>query len=167
MWKALAATSCERRKPLATTAQSTVVGVFEHESQAKNALDDLRKAGFSDDQIDVAIREGGLFSLFGLFTRSIRDNLVKVGVPEAEADYYEHEFEAGRIIETVRAGGRQQEAIDILHRHGAYDATTGPIHTDTGEDRIIPLREEHLQTQKQWVETGYRGDATNFRYRTA
>ena len=66
---------------MATTAQSIVVGVFEHESQAKNALDELHNAGFSDDQITVAIREGGLFNLFGLFRHSIRDDLVKIGIP--------------------------------------------------------------------------------------
>jgi uncharacterized protein (TIGR02271 family) len=47
-----------------------------------------------------------------------------MGVPEEEARYYQGEFEQGRTIVTVRADGRQQEAIDILRRHGAYDATT-------------------------------------------
>jgi uncharacterized protein (TIGR02271 family) len=50
--------------------------------------------------------------------------LTKMGVPEEEARYYQGEFEQGRTIVTVRADGRQQEAIDILRRHGAYDATT-------------------------------------------
>jgi len=50
--------------------------------------------------------------------------LTKMGVPEEDARYYQGEFEQGRTIVTVRAEGRQQEAIQILRRHGAYDATT-------------------------------------------
>jgi len=48
--------------------------------------------------------------------------LTGMGVPEEEARYYQSEFEAGRVIVTVNAPGRQQEALDILQRNGAYDA---------------------------------------------
>jgi hypothetical protein len=47
--------------------------------------------------------------------------LVGLGVPEEEARYYESEFNEGRIIVTVKAGARFQEARDVLFRHGAYD----------------------------------------------
>ena len=50
--------------------------------------------------------------------------LIGMGVPEEEAHYYEGEFHSGRTLVTVRADGRQQEAIDILHRNGGYDAGT-------------------------------------------
>jgi uncharacterized protein (TIGR02271 family) len=50
--------------------------------------------------------------------------LTNMGVPEEEAQYYQGEFEQGRTIVTVRTSDRQREAIDILRRHGAYDATT-------------------------------------------
>ena len=36
--------------------QSTIVGVFEDRQQADRAVDDLRRAGFRDDQIGVAMR---------------------------------------------------------------------------------------------------------------
>ena len=36
--------------------KSTVVGVFEDRQQADRAIDELRKAGFRDDQIGVAMR---------------------------------------------------------------------------------------------------------------
>jgi hypothetical protein len=49
--------------------------------------------------------------------------LTDVGVPEEEARYYQGEFEAGRVIVTVRADGREQEARGILRQHGARDAT--------------------------------------------
>src|SRR5438552_16866922 len=50
--------------------------------------------------------------------------LIGMGVPEEEARYYEGEFGSGRTIVTVRADGRQQEALEILHRNGGYDANT-------------------------------------------
>jgi hypothetical protein len=45
--------------------------------------------------------------------------LIGLGVPEDEADYYESEFQAGRVLVTVRADGRSLEARDILARNGA------------------------------------------------
>lgn len=47
--------------------------------------------------------------------------LIGLGVPEEEAHYYESEFNQGRIIVTVKAGSRFNEARDVLFRHGAYD----------------------------------------------
>jgi hypothetical protein len=47
--------------------------------------------------------------------------LVGMGVPEEEAHYYEGEFNEGRILVTVKADSRYQEARDILRRNGAYD----------------------------------------------
>jgi uncharacterized protein (TIGR02271 family) len=47
--------------------------------------------------------------------------LVGAGIPEEEAKYYHKEFEQGRIIVTVKADGRADEATAILRKHGAYD----------------------------------------------
>ncbi len=50
--------------------------------------------------------------------------LIAFGVPEEEAYYYQREFEAGRIIITVRAGDRVKDALDILRRNGALEANS-------------------------------------------
>jgi hypothetical protein len=47
--------------------------------------------------------------------------LVGAGLPEHEAKYYQGEFEAGRVIVTVNAGERTDEAKTILRSNGAYD----------------------------------------------
>jgi hypothetical protein len=47
--------------------------------------------------------------------------LVGAGVPEHEAKYYQGELEAGRVIVTVHAAGRAEEAAAVLRRNGAYD----------------------------------------------
>lgn len=43
---------------MAITERSTVVGVFEHREQAERALEELRRAGFDDDQMGFALRGG-------------------------------------------------------------------------------------------------------------
>ena len=52
---------------------------------------------------------------------TLAGSLMGAGVPEDEAKYYHNEFEQGRIIVTVKADGRGDEATAILRRHGAYD----------------------------------------------
>src|SRR5437764_1089590 len=71
--------------------------------------------------------------------------LVGMGVPEEEAHYYAGEFHSGRTLVTVRADGRQQEAINILHHNGGYDAGTrlgeaqqaqAPTYTQANQDQV-------------------------------
>lgn len=50
--------------------------------------------------------------------------LVGAGIPEHEAKYYQDEFEAGRVIVTVNAANRADQAVTILRRHGAYDMSS-------------------------------------------
>jgi len=52
--------------------------------------------------------------------------LMGLGIPEDEARYYQSEFEAGRVIITVKASERWEEADRILRSHGAYDVHQGP-----------------------------------------
>ena len=108
---------------------SMTVGVFKDESQAQQALASLKSAGFKQVQFlqpGRAASPGGLFSgIKRLFTGDndgIAGNLTETGVSEGDARYYQQEYEAGRIIITVRANDRKQDALDILRRYGAYDA---------------------------------------------
>ena len=157
--------------------------------QADRAVDELRRAGFRDEQIGVAMRHDsgmrppwatptdaadakiptpgrarsraslaglGLGALAGLGVLSgvipvigpaiaggtlgiILSNaavgagvgglvgaLVGAGVPEDEAHYYQGEFESGRTIVTVQAGGRADEAMAVFRRYGAYDMSSRP-----------------------------------------
>jgi len=156
--------------------RTAVVGVFEQRDQADRAVEELRRAGFRDDQIGYAMRGtepaadnnvthsgssageglatgaviGGLVgaaaallipgigpvvaggvlasvlggAAVGAAAGGILGALVGMGIPEEEATYYQGEFEAGRILVTVRADGRAAEAQEILRRFGAYDVDT-------------------------------------------
>jgi hypothetical protein len=57
--------------------------------------------------------------------------LVGLGIPEAEARYYESEAHAGRYLVTVRAGGRAAEARAIMDRHSAYGFASREVTTAT------------------------------------
>ena len=205
--------------------RSTIVGVFDDRQQADRAVDELRRAGFRDDQIGVAWRheegeydvEGsgdatdetragtgavagvlaglGLGAVAGIGVLSgvipvvgpaiaggtlgvILSNaaagagigglvgaLVGAGVPEDEAQYYQGEFEAGRMIVTVQAEGRADDARAILRRYGAVDSSsrgdlsTGSTMAAATEPVDVPVRgEDVLETDRVGdSDTGIRG----------
>ncbi len=119
---------------MAMSERSTVVGVFTAPAEAEQAIDELRRLGFSDDEISVA--KGGapaggfLAGLKRLFpgqettTITTADDFIRMGVPGQDAGYYQGELDAGRTIVVVRAADLRQEVLGILRQHGAYDATT-------------------------------------------
>src|SRR6266702_2888246 len=109
--------------------RSTVVGVFTEDLYAELAAAELRRVGFSDDEISVIKHrdESGGFidNLKSLFTGKevapvrTADDFIRLGVPEQEASYYQSELDAGRTIELVRVAGQQQEVLEILRHYGA------------------------------------------------
>jgi hypothetical protein len=52
---------------------------------------------------------------------ALASGLMKMGVPEEEARWYEQEAHGGRALVAVRAGSRAAEARDLLRGCGAYD----------------------------------------------
>ena len=124
------------------TERSVVVGVFREDTQAEQAVHDLQFAGFRDDQIRYSVR-GDATNIF--------DGLTQMGVSTAEADYYNQEFAAGHTVVVVLTDDRQKEATSILQQNKAYNAHI--IHEGT-DNQTIQIREETLQTFKQWVQTG-------------
>ena len=145
---------------MATTESPVKIGVFRDRALAEQAVEELRHAGFRDDEIRVwgqgAPTGGFLETLIskwsgqGTDDGSLSGALVELGVPQEEADYYQRESEAGRTIVAVRSSGHQQEASDILQRAGASTAQTSLTH----DLHTVSLREEILTAQTQPVEVG-------------
>lgn len=159
---------------MATFQSPLVVGVFEREVDARKAIQELHRIGFTKDQIGMAVREGGTI------TTNLYSDLVNLRVPEAHARYYDDEFRAGRVVVSVRSDGREQDAMNILLNHGAYaygtrrpsgqtvaqersesiqasrqTSASGTVaQSGTSEKRSIPLREEELQAYKERVKAG-------------
>ena len=70
----------------------------------------------------LAVTLGG--AALGAVAGSFAGALTGFGVPEEEAIYYQNELEMGRTIITIKAPESYQEALEILRRNGAYDAST-------------------------------------------
>jgi uncharacterized protein (TIGR02271 family) len=147
---------------MATLQSHFIIGAFQTEREAKNAIDALKNAGFAHDQIGIALREGGTV------TRSLLNDFMNLGIPQNEASYYDDEFKAGHPVVSVRADGRDQEVMDLLRGYGAYTyamqrppaagmagmaASQGTAY-ETDEAQRLKLREEQLQVEKERVQTG-------------
>ena len=172
--------------------RTTAVGVFHDHDHAQQAVNELLRMGFREEDIGVAYRgnetvhgghdvtdrgshaaEGagvgaatgaGIGALWGLgimagvlpaigpaiaggtlaailssaaagaAAAGLAGALVGVGIPEEEADYYESEFKSGRVVVTVRAESRYDEAAAVLRRHGGYDMENRTSHRTVSED---------------------------------
>jgi hypothetical protein len=100
---------------------STIVGVFEDQAQADKSMNDLRTAGFSNDQINMEEHNA-----------SVGDENIPAGEPGTETQgpttagmipsVYTSKTHLSRTVITVNAPGREQEALAILHRNGANNA---------------------------------------------
>jgi stress response protein YsnF len=119
----------------------------------------------------------------GAAAAGLAGTLIGLGIPKNEAEFYEGELEAGRIVVTVRGNGRYGEALGVLRRFGGYDMSrraaaqaelddeTEDTDVDVDEayatgarteatsaagrgERTVQAREEELRVRKQPVETG-------------
>lgn len=119
---------------MSITRSSTVVGIFKDRAVAEQAMEALYRTGFEREQIHYSVpgASGGFFEdLKNLFTGSdstgsIADDLTAMGLSEEETRYYSNEYNAGNTILTVQAAGHEQDALNILHQAGAYNARMSP-----------------------------------------
>jgi hypothetical protein len=154
---------------LPSVVMQTVIGMLKDTHEARAALHDLEKAGFTDSELSLlshggqggdaeplsdaakGAAAGGLSGLLlgiaalaipgigpilaagpiavalagasvGAAAGGIIGALTNIDVPEQEAKYYEEALRRGGSLVVVRsAGGRVEEAQDVLDRHGAVD----------------------------------------------
>jgi hypothetical protein len=115
---------------MTTTSQhSTLIAVFADRDQANQAIDNLRHAGFSYDQIRLVDHGTNSFieDLKSLFTghtiaaTNSADDWMRIGVPEQDARYYQSELDSGRSIVLSKAVGNPEQSLSILRQSGAYD----------------------------------------------
>ncbi len=106
------------------TGSSPIVGVFRDETNAKHAVEQLKQAGFTDDQITS--------KLIGLKTAS-----------------GEQTPENSRILLIVKTEGKDKQAFGILFSNGANNADlppgmylSGTVVTSEGETVDLIPKEE-------------------------
>ena len=113
--------------------RSTMVGVFEVQAQAEQAVNELRSAGFSDDQIHLVVhRAPGTGE--DIITEEKRMEAGDRRTDEAPG-IFTGKPEVTRTVVTVQAEGREQEVVAILDRHGANNANI----PDALEAELAPL----------------------------
>jgi hypothetical protein len=108
-----------------------MIAVFANRDQANQAIDNLRHAGYSYEQIRLVERGSNSFveSIKSLFTgqatatTNSADDWMRIGVPEQDAHHYQSELDAGRSIVLIKAVGNPEQALGILRQSGAYDIT--------------------------------------------
>ncbi|GCE18824.1 hypothetical protein [Dictyobacter kobayashii] len=104
-----------------TTFQNPlVIGVFQDEAGAKQALAELNNAGFAKDQLGFANTGSEATST------NLGSELMKLGVPQEHAGYYHNAYQAGQHVVSVRADGREQDAARILSQYGATGINSDP-----------------------------------------
>ena len=130
---------------MAAKKTDLVIGVFDHPTQAEQALAELRRAGFPPDRIDLAtaapaaddagetlpVPGVGRVLRGGILSALLRDATVPsasflglfaaLDLPEEDADYYARALQDGRTVVLVRTPDRRDEARALLNRHAAHD----------------------------------------------
>ncbi len=90
------------------TSDSTIVGLFRDPARAKLAVEQLRQAGFSDDQIQTT----------AYYPAENKDAGEGVGI----AAHMPGAGGESRFVIAVNADGREPEAVGILMRNGANNS---------------------------------------------
>ncbi|HLG66014.1 MAG TPA: hypothetical protein VKY19_29120 [Ktedonosporobacter sp.] len=155
---------------MSVTPSSTVVGIFRDRAMAEDAIGALYDAGFQREQIRYSMpgNAGGFFEdLKNMFTGAsstdtngdhLTDDLTGMGLSDEEARYYTDEYNNGNTILTVQAANREQEALSILHQHGAYNSCVSPgafSETNVNEQqRADYMRQDHDTTPGQGTDIG-------------
>ena len=136
---------------------NTVMGLFDDTSTAEKVRDELTSSGFnrSNVSIDKEDSSGGL-----------RDDLVKRGVAQEDAEYYVKGISQGGALVTVQADEtRTDEAVAIMDRYAddaqGQDMRAEPVdsarteRTVAGEDQVtLETAEEEIKVGKRAVAQG-------------
>ena len=95
----------------------------------------------------------------GAAAGGLAGGLVGLGIPKEEAEFYQGEVEQGRVLLTVKAGDRYQEAQNVIEETGGYtqthahDETCGHFST-TRDQGTVELKEEQLNARKESTTRG-------------
>jgi hypothetical protein len=104
----------ERRSIVMTAFRHPlVIGTFQSDADAMNAINNLREAGFEKEQLGFAHQTGGA-NITNLY-----EDLGTLGVPGDRASFFNDEYKSGHPVVSVRADGREQDAASILDRNNA------------------------------------------------
>ncbi len=161
---------------MATRTQSTVVAVYSNISSAQAAAEELKRNGFSQDQIFITSAGTGAGTTAGTTTgtTTASSGSDEGGVSgwfkrvfgadnETDQSYYETARTSGNVLLSVEATDQNLDIVaDILnrysptdvHREGGQAQTATATTAATTQGGAIPIVEEELQVGKRSVQKG-------------
>jgi hypothetical protein len=108
---------------------STIVGMFDDQTQAEQAIDGLDAIGLAEGSIHVLSRADLTSdnSLFTAFARAIRpgegevsSELMRLGLDREEAQFYEEELRDDSVVVVVNADGEEGDmAMAVMQEANA------------------------------------------------
>ena len=115
-----------------------VAGLFHKQSDAEDAMEELKAAGFAQSEIGIATsHEGGykegfwdkVTSLFGKYEHTesateLEDSLLAYGLPEDQARYFNRSIGKEDVLVTVRTTGRRAEDARTIFQQAGADIAT-------------------------------------------
>jgi hypothetical protein len=106
------------------TSSAPIIGVFIGSAAAEQAIQRLRNAGFTNDQLGILASDEQDTPAWQRPSESVAIGaLLGLGTPSDELSYYQQEYNSGHVLVTVEAGDRTAEACSILRSCGAYGAS--------------------------------------------
>ena len=113
-------------------AGSVYVGVFSESSQAEQAMEDLRTAGFRDGHLHLSTRQGGV-SGQGPATDMATNEAFSAGLPTDAAQRLQQEVQGGRTVLVVKPealGPAEKPGFNdigkVFHKNGAQSIQDFP-----------------------------------------
>lgn len=128
---------CSALRPEAMPSRTVVVGVFEREPQAREAVEAVRSLGLTDSDLGLLApaqtlntsdaRSAGISEMLSSAAANsdradLESVLVTLGVPGGDARFYAEQAAEGRSLVMANAyGGRVDEIRNLLRDHGGFD----------------------------------------------
>ena len=139
--------------------RAVVLGAFRDRRLAESAVADLKEAGWQTDHISIIGHSspGVLTSLKQALTegptarRDEASELDNIALSDEQRQLYQRELDAGSFLLLVEPEDHPLEARDLLYRYGAYHVF---VPLEVGGERIVPIRQETVQIQKEVVAIG-------------
>lgn len=134
----------------------TIVGLFDNRSDAQQAVEDLRRSGFTD----------GIHTITNAAESADALHTLTTAIAEPDVHFYQEGVRRGGTLVTVLAdNSRASEAARVLSRYNMVDVDARSAEYRSGggsfslrdyhdQDLVLPVVEEELQVSKRTVERG-------------
>jgi len=105
--------------------KEVIIGVFRRPRAARRAIEALRELGFFDNQLgllsDEALSSEERAPAMGKREAFQAEDLVGLGLPQYDVEYYARELKRGHSVIVVDPVGRTLHALTVLDRQSPFE----------------------------------------------